>query len=59
MDNLFTRVPLLRKLRQEMEIGACGTTRRHPKFPLFLIDLKEHCSKKLEWNTTAAIIARK
>jgi hypothetical protein len=58
MDNLFTRVPLLRKLR-EIEIGACGTTRRHPEFPLFLIDLREHCSKQLEWNTTAAIIARK
>lgn len=58
MDNLFTRVPLLRKLR-EIEIGACGTTRRHLEFPLFLLDLKETCSKHLEWNTIAAIIVRK
>ena len=58
MDNLFTRVPLLRRLRA-IDIGACGTTRRHPEFPQFLLDLKEYCSKRLEWNTTAAIVVRK
>jgi hypothetical protein len=58
MDNLFTRVPILRKLRT-LNIGACGTTRRHPEFPAFLLELKDLCSKRLEWNTTAAIVARK
>lgn len=58
MDNLFTRVPLLRQLRQ-LQIGACGTTRKHPEFPQLLLQLKEHCSKRMEWNTTAAIVARK
>jgi hypothetical protein len=33
MDNLFTRVPLLRKLRA-INIGACGITRWHPEFPV-------------------------
>ena len=58
MDNFFTRVPILRKLRG-LGIGACGTTRRHPEFPLFLLELKDICSKSLEWNTTATIVARK
>jgi len=58
MDNYFTRVPLLRKLRT-LNIGACGTTRRHPEFPAYLLDLKDLCSKRLEWNTTAAIVVRK
>jgi Transposase IS4 len=58
MDNLFTRVPLLRRLR-EIGIGACGTTRRHPKFPTFLLDLKEHCARRMEWNITAAIVVRR
>jgi hypothetical protein len=58
IDNLFTRVPLLRKLRA-LNIGACGTTQRHPKFPLFLLELKDLCSKSLEWNTTAAIVVQK
>ena len=58
MDNLFTRVPILRKLRT-LNIGACGTTRRHPEFPAFLLELKDLCSKRLEWNTTAAIVVRK
>jgi hypothetical protein len=58
MDNLFTRVPLLRRLRQ-LSIGGCGTTRKHPEFPPLLLQLKEHCAKHMEWNTTAAIIARK
>jgi hypothetical protein len=56
MDNYFTRVPL-RKLRA-INIGACGTTRRHPEFPPFLIKLKDVCSKYMEWNTTAAIVVR-
>jgi len=58
MDNLFIRVPLLRKLRT-IGIGACGTTRRHPEFPAFLLELKDLCSKHLEWNTTAAIVVRR
>jgi len=45
MDNLFTRVPV-RKLRT-LNIGACGTTRRHPEFPAFLLELKDLCSKYL------------
>ena len=35
MDNYFTRVPLLRKLRA-LNIGACGTTRKHPSLLSFL-----------------------
>jgi len=58
MDNFFIRVPLLRKLRT-INISACGTTRRHPKFPAFLLELKDLCSKHLEWNTTAAIVVRR
>ena len=58
MDNLFTRVPILRRLRQA-NIGACGTTRKHPDFPQLLISLKDQYLKRLEWNTTAAIIVRK
>jgi hypothetical protein len=46
MDNYFTRVPLLRKLRT-INIGAYGTTRKHPEFPLFLLKLKEVCSKSM------------
>lgn len=58
MDNYFTRVPLLRKLRT-LNIEACRTTRCHPEFPPFLLDLKDLCSKCLEWNTTAAIVVQK
>jgi hypothetical protein len=58
MDNYFTRVPLLLKLRA-INIGACGTTRKHPEFPSFLIKLKDICSRYMEWNTTAAIVVRK
>jgi hypothetical protein len=58
IDNLFTRVPLLQRLRA-IGIGACGTTRRHPKFPTFLLNLKEHCARRIEWNTIAAIITQK
>jgi hypothetical protein len=57
MDNLFTRVPLLRRLRQ-LNIGGCGTTRKHPKFLEFLLQLKDHCSRHLKWNTTAAIVVK-
>jgi len=58
IDNLFTRVPLLQKLRT-LNISACRTTRQHPKFPLFLLELKDLCSKSLKWNTTATIVVRK
>jgi hypothetical protein len=58
IDNLFTRVPLLRKLRT-LNIGACRTTWWHPEFPPFLLELKDLCSKGLEWNTTTAIVVRK
>jgi hypothetical protein len=47
IDNLFTRVPLLRKLRS-IGIRACGTTRKYPEFPILLTKLKELCSKQLE-----------
>ena len=58
MDNLFTRVSLLRRLRK-IGIGACGTTWRYSEFSAFLIKLKEHCARRMEWNITAAIIAWK
>jgi hypothetical protein len=35
------------------------TTRQHPKFPPFLLKLKDLCSKSLEWNITATIIIQK
>jgi hypothetical protein len=47
IDNLFAGVPILRKLRT-LNIGACGTTRRHHEFPAFLLELKDLCSKRLE-----------
>jgi hypothetical protein len=43
MDNLFTTVPLLLKLR-ELGIGGCGTTRTFPE--IFCVD-----GDNLEWNT--------
>jgi hypothetical protein len=47
IDNYFTRVPLLLKLRA-INIGACRTTRKHPEFPSFLIKLKDICSRYIE-----------
>jgi hypothetical protein len=58
IDNFFTRVPILCKLRT-LNISACGTTRRHLEFPAFLLELKDLCSKRLEWNTTAAIVVKR
>jgi hypothetical protein len=47
IDNLFTRVPLLCKLRT-INIGVCRTTWRYLEFPAFLLELKDLCSKHLE-----------
>jgi Transposase IS4 len=58
IDNYFTRVPFLLKLRA-INISTCRTTRKYPEFPSFLIKLKDICSRYMEWNITTTIVVRK
>jgi hypothetical protein len=57
MDNYFTLVPLFKELRA-CEFGAVRTIQPHAEFPSGMKELKEHFSKKLDWNTLVAKVVQ-